>query len=330
MTDGAAGRVALVRFTMSGTKFVGSGLLVNDQAILTADHVADGFDHQVDIKDCTHEITHALRSGSPQVDLAVLTLKNPVAGVGPLRYAQVDRDCVSQIYNCSAVGFPRWKLDGGKRRSAQVDGTVPTAEGLEQTADGGLRDGLLTLVGNREPAGPPIDPGPVTEAGTSLPWGGMSGAVVTADGAVIGVVRSVNLAADNRSLTVTPLTAINALPDQALKRRFWDALGVSDPAQLVRLPLAEDRERSAGLANLGSKIGIGGLTTVALLAELYGQHHPIDTYSAPTASVEGTSHESLDSQVEEHLAPDDVRSEDGPWIDDASWGDFGFDDSGAF
>jgi hypothetical protein len=276
MTDAESGRVALVRLTSGDAEFVGSGLLVNDHAILTADHIAIGFDHQVDFRGHAHEIAEVIRSGSPQVDLAVLILRRPIAGVASLHYARVDRTLVTQVSNCAAVGFPRWKGAGGVRKSAQVNGTIPTAEGLEQTADQGLRDGFLTLVGNRDPVGPPIRQGPLTEAGTTSRWGGMSGAVVTADGAVVGVVRSINLAADNRSLTVTPLTAFEALPDHALKRRFLDALGIQDPDRLQRLPAADDRQRRRELARsrqTAAKVGIGALTAGILAGEAHGRHH---------------------------------------------------------
>jgi hypothetical protein len=63
----------------------------------------------------------------------------------------------------------------------------------------------------------------------------MSGAVVTAGDLIIGVVRSINAAAGGQSLTVTPLTAINHLPDEK-KHQFWQALGVTDPETIPVLP----------------------------------------------------------------------------------------------
>lgn len=236
-------RIALIRFAApDGTLCVGSGLLINDQVILTADHVADGSGHRVDIRGRSHDVSHVFRSGSSTVDLAVLRLKEAIAGVTPLRCARVDQDRVGQIASCAAVGFPRWKRDGEKRRSAQVDGTIPNGEGLEPTPDQGLKLGFLTLVGNRKPSRA-IKQGPITEAGTTTPWGGMSGAVVIAEGSlVIGVVRSVNLAADGQSLTVTPLTAIDDLPDDRRRKEFWAALGVNSPDELVQLP-AQKQQR---------------------------------------------------------------------------------------
>jgi hypothetical protein len=120
------------------------------------------------------------------------------------------------------------------RRSAQVEGWLPTAEGLESTADAGLHAGWLTLVGDRIPAAPDIPVGPLSETAPS-PWGGMSGAVVVAGDLVVGVVRSHNLAAGGQSLTVTPVTAVDQLPGEN-RQRFWDTLGVADPGSLPVLP----------------------------------------------------------------------------------------------
>jgi hypothetical protein len=103
VADAESSRVALVRLTSGDAQFVGSGLLVNDHAILTADHIAIGFDHRVDFGGQTHEIAEVIRSGSPQADLAILILRKPVAGVGSLRYARVDRTLVTQVSNCGGL-----------------------------------------------------------------------------------------------------------------------------------------------------------------------------------------------------------------------------------
>jgi formylglycine-generating enzyme required for sulfatase activity len=231
------GRVALIRYVApDGTPSVGSGLLTDERVVLTADHVAEGSGHRVEFDGGTRDVLTALRSGTPDVDLALLTLRDPVAGIGPAAFARVDRGRVDRVSDCVAVGFPRWRKDGDQRRSAQVDGLVPTAEGLESTADAGLRAGLLTLVGNRIPGAPAIPVGTLGDKAASA-WGGMSGACVVARDMVIGVVRSHNLAAGGQSLTITPLTALGRLPPD-LRQRFWAALGVPDPGRLPALPVA--------------------------------------------------------------------------------------------
>ena len=123
--------------------------------------------------------------------------------------AEVDRVKRERVCGDSRGG----RKAGDQRRSAQVDGWLPTAEGLESMADSGLRAALLTLASDRIPGAPEIPVGTLSEMAPG-PWGGMSGAVVIAHNLVIGVVRSYNLAAGGKSLTVTPMTAIDQLPDK--------------------------------------------------------------------------------------------------------------------
>jgi tetratricopeptide (TPR) repeat protein len=111
---------------------------------------------------------------------------------------------------------------------------IPTAEGLEPTADSGLRAGFLTLVGNRIPSEPQISPGMLADTPGS-PWGGMSGAGVMTRGLLVGVVRSHNLAAGGHSLTITPITSISDLPAES-RQQFCDALGIADPESIQTLP----------------------------------------------------------------------------------------------
>lgn len=219
-------------------------MLVNDRTVLTAQHVAEGTDHRVECAAGFRGVASVLRSGSPAADLALLTLAEPVNGLDSLAVARIDRNSVGVLTAC-AVGFPRWRRDSRHRRTAQVDGTIPTAEGLAYTAPSGETEGLLTLVGNRAPGAPPITTGPLldTELGTGLrtdspsPWGGMSGAGVVCGESVIGVVRSHNVAVGLNALTVTPLTALDLLPPE-VRKRFWELLGVVDAAKLPVLAAA--------------------------------------------------------------------------------------------
>jgi hypothetical protein len=220
-------RVALIRYTNEGRNFVGSGLLVNDRVVLTSNIVAEGSEHRVECAGGLRSVIGVLRPGAEHVDLATLTLGEPVIGLGSLNYARVDRTHVGWIDNCTVLGFPRWKMDGDKRRIlAQISGKMPTAEGLEASARSAMRAGYLTFVADREPSAPQIPAG--TLADTSSPWGGMSGAAVVVGELVIGVVRSHNVAEGGLSLTVTPLTAIESLPRE-IKKKFWASLGVADP-----------------------------------------------------------------------------------------------------
>ncbi|MFE5894905.1 tetratricopeptide repeat protein [Streptomyces sp. NPDC056462] len=238
-------RITLIRFkTHDGRIGLGSGLLVNERTVLTAHHVAEGTDHRVECAAGPRSVVSVLRSGSSAVDLALFTLAEPVKGLGALAVARVDRTSVGVLKACT-VGFPRWRRDNRHRRTAQVDGTIPTAEGLAYAAPSGETEGLLTLVGNREPGAPRITTGSLldTEVGTGAcsdsgsPWAGMSGAGVIWNETVIGVVRSHNVAAGQNSLTVTPLTALELLPPR-LRKRFWAMLGVDDSAKLPVLTAA--------------------------------------------------------------------------------------------
>jgi tetratricopeptide (TPR) repeat protein len=213
-------------------------LLVDDCQVLTANHAVDGTVRRVQGRDWSRGVVTILRSVSSTIDLALLMLDEPVVGFTRLNCARVDHERVDQVDACVAVGFPRWKKRGEKRTSAQVEGSIPTAEGQQPVSGAAIDEELLTLVGNRIPPDSPAIPvGHDVFADTTLKsvWGGMSGAVVVSDHLIVGVVRSHNLAEGNQSLTVTPITAIGALPPK-LRDQFWQSLGVPDPSELPTLP----------------------------------------------------------------------------------------------
>ncbi|MFD4510923.1 trypsin-like peptidase domain-containing protein [Streptomyces sp. NPDC058457] len=236
-------RIACIRFTLDAEVRYGSGLFISANTVLTADHVAEGRDHVLlrivgDEPLAEHRVTHVIRSGHSDVDLALLIVADPVPGLEPIRFARVDRSRLGRIEGCVAVGFPWWRMggtDGGLRRSAHVEGHVPLAEGFViPTAGRPTGPALLTLVGDRTPADRP----PVSEGYGPSPWGGMSGAVVLAgpvgEQRVLGVVTMVNMAAGPQSLTVTPVTALEAL--QPLDYApFARALGWGDRPEFDQL-----------------------------------------------------------------------------------------------
>ncbi|KAB7739154.1 hypothetical protein GA707_20540, partial [Nostocoides sp. F2B08] len=230
----ATERAVLIRYQVNGKGFVGSGLRVRDRFVLTADHCAQGTGHQVQLLNGSrYEATVHVRSGSAEVDLAVLALGKDAPTMEGLGAARVDRAVADSIRGCQALGFPRWRRNQeGNRILAQVDGAVPTGEGLRPDS-GGAEAELLELKGT----GPsvrehPTSPGELVQGS---PWGGMSGAAVVVNDLVLGVVRSHNLAAGSGSLTVTPLSALTALPD-LIRDPFVDALGLPDPAVWPVLP----------------------------------------------------------------------------------------------
>jgi hypothetical protein len=92
------GRVALIRYVASdGTRCVGSGLLVTDLHVLTADHVASGSEYRVSCVNREFTVAGVLRSHSSEVDLAVLTLYEPAGVQGRLPCARIDRSQVGQV-----------------------------------------------------------------------------------------------------------------------------------------------------------------------------------------------------------------------------------------
>jgi hypothetical protein len=104
----------------------------------------------------------------------------------------------------------------------------------------------------------------------------MSGAVVTSKGMIIGVVRSVNLAGDGQSLTVTPVTGLDQLQDQELARRFWDALGVTDPAGLPLIPTGREQDGNTTLTRSGRNTlaAAGAAFAGGTLLSEFLAHHP--------------------------------------------------------
>ena len=63
-------RVALIRYNdPDGSRCVGSGLLVAEGRVLTADHVADGSEHRIICGGRHFRVATAVRSESAEVDL---------------------------------------------------------------------------------------------------------------------------------------------------------------------------------------------------------------------------------------------------------------------
>lgn len=225
-------RAVLIRYTRDGQPRRGSGLRVGDQFVLTAAHCTMGADHKVVIGGQEYVAELHVRSANPAVDMGVM-LAPELSAVDSLRCAYVDRAVSTRLTGCQALGFPVWKGNPGHPRLAQVSGYVPTAEGLNPY-EASVPGRLLTLkITDPEAQGQPVPAGDLDDR----LWAGMSGAVVTTDDFIIGVVRSHNLAEGARSLTVTPVDAIASLPEDEATQ-FWAALGVDDPRALPVLPLS--------------------------------------------------------------------------------------------
>jgi hypothetical protein len=169
----------------------------------------------------------SVRSGTANVDLAVLILRDSVSALVPMPCALVDRGWGGKLTGCWAVGYPRRSRDDAGRASRQVYGFIRPADGIHA---GGRADGeWLTLVGEEASWGDalPDETAPSDGAGhiRGNLWAGMSGAAVVKDDMVIGVVCRHYQAKGPESLTVTPLTALKLLPDDK-QEQFREVLGL--------------------------------------------------------------------------------------------------------
>lgn len=209
-----------------------SGVRINGPYVLTVDHCASGFDHQIVVNGRSYAARVVVR-GTPQVDLAILEV-NGIEQVDALQCALIDRTKIDTIRNCVAVGFPRWKLRDSRPIRAQISATVATSEGTDPAA--ASSEGLLSLK-ITDPIASDISlaPGQLDRPGSL--WAGMSGAAVTtSEGQLIGIIRSHVSHEGPRYLTASPLSFIDQLPETTA-RAFWAALGVAYPTKLPTLPL---------------------------------------------------------------------------------------------
>jgi hypothetical protein len=243
----AADRVVLVRRDVAGGggPRVGSGLRIGARLVLTADHCVGGDNLRVVVGGQEFAGSVVVRSDTTAVDVALVEAPG-LAELSWLGLGRVDRSVAVRLVGCVALGFPHWKRIDGRRVLAQVDGYVPTAEGLEVT---GLDTVRLVTLKSQGPAvrEQPLPQGDLAVPGTS--WAGMSGAVVVAGDVVVGVVARHNVAEGPGSLSLTPLDAIGGLPAERAAE-FWAALG-TDADGLRLLPDGRFVDRLAGLSPAG-------------------------------------------------------------------------------
>ena len=242
----------------------GSGCVVAGKTVLTAAHVVVGAVAVV-IRD-TSKHTYAAEVdlefvGDPDgpgpdrgPDLALLQVDGlPGDGYPPLRLGRLVRESAAPVVleRCHAFGYPGFaesREPAPSRDSVQAIGAIAALSKFTR--------GLLGMVVSIEPTRTRPTLG---QAGES-PWSGMSGGPVVAEDRLIGVIIAHSLAEGSSSITVLPLTALEADPAHPL----WGP-GVPDPAawwrQLGRRRLGrtEPTCRPAPRPDLpGAPVGVPG------------------------------------------------------------------------
>jgi hypothetical protein len=226
----ATERAVLIRYYRDGKPRRASGLRVSGQYVLTADHCADGTGHKVVVEGDEHPAEVFVRGRRPDVDLAILKVPD-LQKVPSMGCARADRTLAQDIRGCIALGYPIWKHNS---IVAQVEGDVPTGEGLDARTPTGATPPLTLKITDQEIRDKQVLRGNLDQEGSQ--WAGMSGAVVvTRDNLVLAVVRGHSPTEGVGSLTLTPVEAINSLPEEQA-RRFWAALQVAKPFDLPVLP----------------------------------------------------------------------------------------------
>ena len=183
------------------------------------------------------------------VDLALVELDDDIGDIPVVGFVRVDRDTANAqlLRGCWAVGFPQFRTlasapDGPIRETAQVNGVIPTAEGLYS--------GLLTFRVTSAPRPLP----PEKEALGQSPWSGMSGAAVLVNDRIIGVITEHQPRAGESMLTVTPIDALETL-NPAESEAWWHALG-TDLDSLPHATVSLGNQLSSGPADPRGDSGV--------------------------------------------------------------------------
>ncbi|WP_055527332.1 S1 family peptidase [Streptomyces alboniger] len=200
--------------TVHGERRRGTGCLVRDGLVLTADHVVRGA-RTVDVRfdaDRPGERTHraAVAWSHADTDAALLTVAEEKAD-GPLLLGGIgERDAVLR---CTTLGFPRHKLRTDPTGAALAYRDSCHAQGSAAVL-GNRREGTLDL---RVPP-PDRDPDP-----DRSPWEGMSGAPVFSGERLVGIVARHHRADGLGSLAVLRID------------RWHERLGAAEQAALEAL-----------------------------------------------------------------------------------------------
>ncbi|WP_194908971.1 tetratricopeptide repeat protein [Catenulispora rubra] len=213
---------------------VGSGYLVSGNLVLTARHVVCGadqvtarfVDESSKIRQVTGQVAWA-DGDSEGLDLAVVRLTESFADVAPVAYGRLTRRAEYE-----AVGFPLWK-----RRETSPGMYYREAHHAEGriTPFSNMRSGTLELTVD--------EPAPNQR---QSPWEGMSGAVVFADGLLVGVVCEHHRDEGLKHLTARPVEHWYSLDDRQHLAELCRLLGLPEASALTQvgqIPVSLDAPR---------------------------------------------------------------------------------------
>lgn len=224
--------VAVVAEFTGGRQQIGSGYLVGPDLVVTAAHClhhaesgARAISCMIVRKSDGREESSALFDISESADIAIIFLSRLVDEFlgrnTDVLWAQLDRKVSLEINDCVAIGYPRWQKDlrDGQRSSAEIRGTIRTTDEAE-SGHYLLRDSMLDTVGLA----------PSFMQSDNI-WGGLSGALVFARGAAIGIVVEHHERQGRSALRVLSIASLRRSTNEA-SIRIADALGVPE-----RLPV---------------------------------------------------------------------------------------------
>lgn len=223
--------MAVVVALDDGTEQVGSGYLVADRLVLTAEHATRNKDsasmarmtgiRAVQVATgASVEVKGALAT-DPDLDVAILEILEPTegwSGSAPVMEVWgIDRSVPGILDDCVVIGLPRFAYDParGLHGSAELHGRVNQTDGAE-TGHLLMRD--PTLHGVNDP-----------ESGRSG-WNGLSGALVFFQGRALGVVVEHHPSEGDNTVRLIGFGPIAANP------KLRAALGLPEPSSLMPAP----------------------------------------------------------------------------------------------
>ena len=293
--------VAIIADLDNDLKQIGSGYLVGNGQVLTAEHCTR--DKEKGIPARSLQVVRAsdgrsaaarVRVASSEADVAALELVEgqELGELPPPVYGRIDRTRSGEVRDCEAVGYPLWQFDSaaGQRGTAELRGTIRRTD----DADVGyllLRDSALDTVA-----------APVVAAVGDLgsPWGGLSGALVFQAGVALGVVVKHDPRQGAAAIRLVPFDRIAARSDEATKA-VADALSLPSVAGL-RLVTVD--ESAAPLEDLTEWLADGDFPLVADLNP-YKLGSTSSNYGNPSSYGQGDPYvpRRIDQELRDALEP---------------------------